>query len=110
MRFLKFLETFSEDFKYIPTKDEVRHFSRISNGYKPDYSKDRHNVVLKTLYNLTLKISDEKTRNKFSETIFRNMGDLSTLLKKIEKLNEESLRNNMKIELAKYIQTIKESD
>jgi hypothetical protein len=38
------------------------------------------------------------------------MGDLSTLLKKIEKLNEESLRNNMKIELAKYIQTIKESD
>jgi hypothetical protein len=25
-------------------------------------------------------------------------------------LNEESLRNNMKIELAKYIQTIKESD
>lgn len=33
MRFLKFLEIFSEDFKYVPTKDEVRHFSRISNEF-----------------------------------------------------------------------------
>lgn len=70
MRFLKFLETFSEDFKYVPTKDEVRHFSRISNGYRPDYSKDILNIVLKTLYNLTLKIHDERIKNKFSEAIF----------------------------------------
>lgn len=104
MRFRIFLEVFSED-RYIPTKDEIRHFNQVRNGGKLDYSKDLLNVVLKKFYNITLKISNEKIRNKFSETIFKNMGDLKELIKAVKKMNLE-YRTNVVDDLSEFINKI----
>ena len=106
MRFKNFLETFSED-RYIPTKDEIRHFNQVRSGGKIDYSKDLLNVVLKKLYNITLKISNEKIRNKFSETIYRNMGNLNELIEAVKKLNLE-YKTNVTDEINEYINKIEQ--
>lgn len=104
MRLKQFLETFSED-RYIPTKDEIRHFNQVRSGGKIDYSKDLLNIVLKKLYNITLKISDEKIRNKFSETIFRNMGSLKDLINSVKKLNGE-YKTSIQDDINEYINKI----
>lgn len=108
MRLKQFLETFSED-RYIPTKDEIRHFNQVRVGGKVDYSKDLLNVVLKKLYNITLKISEEKIRNKFSQTIFRNMGDLTQLIKAVKKLNSEN-RTNVTDALSEFLNKIEKEN
>lgn len=104
MRLKQFLETFSED-RYIPTKDEIRHFNQVRSGGKIDYSKDLLNIALKKLYNITLKISEEKIRNKFSETIFRNMGELRDLINAVKKLNDE-YKTSVQDDINEYINKI----
>lgn len=104
MRLKQFLEIFSED-RYIPTKDEIRHFNQVRSGGKIDYSKDVLNVVLKRLYNITLKISDEKIRNKFSHLIYRNMGDLNKLISEVKDFDLKNPTNISK-DLREYISNL----
>lgn len=101
MRLKQFLEIFSED-RYVPTKDEIRHFNQVRSGGKIDYSKDILNVVLKRLYNITLKISDEKIRNEFSHLIYRNMGDLNKLISEVKEF-DLNFPTNISKELREYI-------
>lgn len=93
MKLLKFLEIFEKDDSYVPNKDELRHFNQIRSGNKIDYSKDLLNVTLKRFYNISLKINDQKLRDKFSFVIFRNMGDLGSLVSEVKRLNEEFPNN-----------------
>lgn len=104
MRLKQFLEIFSED-RYVPTKDEIRHFNQVRSGGKIDYSKDVLNVVLKRLYNITLKISDEKIRNKFSHLIYRNMGDLNKLISEVKDFDLKNPTNISK-DLREYISNL----
>lgn len=104
MRLKQFLEIFSED-RYVPTKDEIRHFNQVRSGGKIDYSKDILNVVLKRLYNITLKISDEKIRNKFSHLIYRNMGDLNKLISEVKDFDLK-FPTNISKDLREYISNL----
>lgn len=104
MRLKQFLEIFSED-RYVPTKDEIRHFNQVRSGGKIDYSKDVLNVVLKRLYNITLKISDEKIRDKFSHLIYRNMGDLNKLISEVKDFDLKNPTNISK-DLREYISNL----
>lgn len=104
MRFRKFIETFYEsDYEYIPSKDEIRHFNQVRKGGKIDYSKDLLNQVLKKLYKITIQTKDEKLRDKFAHVIFKNMGDLDSLISSVKRLNDTSINNSKKDEIEKYI-------
>ena len=109
MKFLEFAEIFEKDESYNPSKDEIRHFNQIRSGKKIDYSKDLLNVTLKKLYNISLKISDNKIRDKFSFVIFRNMGNLENLISEIEKLNK-NFPNNCSKDFEEVINKIKEEN
>lgn len=109
MKFLEFAEIFEKDESYIPSKDEIRHFNQIRSGKKIDYSKDLLNVTLKKLYNISLKISDNKIRDKFSFVIFRNMGNLDDLISEVEKLNK-NFPNNCSKDFEEVINKIKEEN
>lgn len=93
MKLLQFLEIFEKDESYAPSKDEIRHFNQIRSGKSIDYSKDLLNVTLKRFYNISLKIRDQKLRDKFSFVIFRNMGNLDSLISEVTKLNKEFPNN-----------------
>jgi hypothetical protein len=116
MKFLEFSQIFSqpieesEEDRYTPTKDEIRHFQKVRRNIPVDHSQDFHNVVLRKLYNITSKINNEKLRKKFSEVIFKNMGNLLELVEAVKKLNEVSEDNSQKKELAKYLEKIEAGD
>lgn len=107
---MKFSELFylreSESIEHIPTKDELRHFHQVRRGNKIDYSKDFHNKVLKQFYVMTLGINDEKLRKSFAEIIFRNMGNLNSLIEVVKKKNEMNPNSNKYKELSCYISKI----
>ncbi len=99
------LET--DDFKYVPTSDEIRKFNQVRKGSKPDYSKDFHNKVLQNLYKITIRIKNEKLRSQFSKIIFENMGSLKDLILEVEKKNELNPLSDKYKELKEYLEKIK---
>jgi len=112
VKFLQFYKLFSENIEQskiledldskgnpIPSKNDLRKFHQ----YRPDYSKDTLNKALKAFYTISLKISDEKLRNKFAEVIYRNMGSLENLLKNIRKLNQDSINNSEQENIEKML-------
>lgn len=110
MRFRTFINIFLEDYKYNPTKDEIRHFNQVRKGGKVDYSKDVLNQVIKNLSKISIQIRDEKVRNKFAEVIYKNMGSLEQLVKAIKSLNSIALNNSKRDEIETYINKIEEEN
>lgn len=100
-----FLEVFEQD-DIKPTKSDIYKFNLVRQGKRIDYSKDPLNVALKKLYTVSLNISNDKTRKKFSETIYKNMGNLSDLVKNIRKLNNDSIDNNKQKEIEEILNKI----